>query len=751
MSKFFTFLFLLFSIQNFLYAQELKKVSLQLLWKHQFQFAGYYIAKEKGFYEEEGLEVELREFTNGQNITEDVLKDKVTFGVGRSSLLLEKANNKNIVLLASIFQSSPNILLAKKDSHIDTIKDFKNKKIMITDDAKTDAIFIAMLHSNGIDMSDLEIQKHSFNVDDLINDTTQVISSYVSNEPFALNKQGIKYTTFHPRDYGYDFYNDILFTSEKNLYTNYKDVKNFTLATLRGWTYAFEHIEETVELILKKYNPQAKSKEALIFEANELKKLAYFGTEKLGYIDKQRVVKIYDYYRLLGLASKELNVEDFVFNFFESKQYLTNKEKKYLKKKKQISLCVNPNRAPLEALDHNNNHIGITKDFFDTFEKMMGIKFDVKSNHRHKCDVSSLQSQILEHDDTFNYTTPYILSSLVIATRPKTSFINELNDLNNVDIGVLKTCKHVDEFKKKYPRINFVKVDSLQDGLKLVNDGKLFGHIDNLLSISHVLQQDYLGELKIAGKFTHTCKFSIAVPKENEILFNIFQKVINQITNDQKKVIMDKWQSVHYKHSVDYTIIYEILAIFILILSTLIYFYYTLHNVNKKLQISYEKIEQLSITDKLTNLYNRYKIDDVLLNEKKYSDRYATTFGLILLDLDHFKDVNDTYGHNVGDITLQKFAETLNNNTRDVDLVGRWGGEEFIVIVHNVDENQLFKIASNLKNIIENTEFKIINKLTASIGITLYKRYEPTQETISRADNALYNAKQSGRNCVKLL
>jgi len=751
MSKFFTFLFLLFSIQNFLYAQELKKVSLQLLWKHQFQFAGYYIAKEKGFYEEEGLEVELREFTNRQNITEDVLKDKVTFGVGRSSLLLEKANNKNIVLLASIFQSSPNILLAKKDSHIDTIKDFKNKKIMITDDAKTDAIFIAMLHSNGIDMSDLEIQKHSFNVDDLINDTTQVISSYVSNEPFALNKQGIKYTTFHPRDYGYDFYNDILFTSEKNLYTNYKDVKNFTLATLRGWTYAFEHIEETVELILKKYNPQAKSKEALIFEANELKKLAYFGTEKLGYIDKQRVVKIYDYYRLLGLASKELNVEDFVFNFFESKQYLTNKEKKYLKKKKQISLCVNPNRAPLEALDHNNNHIGITKDFFDTFEKMMGIKFDVKSNHRHKCDVSSLQSQILEHDDTFNYTTPYILSSLVIATRPKTSFINELNDLNNVDIGVLKTCKHVDEFKKKYPRINFVKVDSLQDGLKLVNDGKLFGHIDNLLSISHVLQQDYLGELKIAGKFTHTCKFSIAVPKENEILFNIFQKVINQITNDQKKVIMDKWQSVHYKHSVDYTIIYEILAIFILILSTLIYFYYTLHKVNKKLQISYEKIEQLSITDKLTNLYNRYKIDDVLLNEKKYSDRYATTFGLILLDLDHFKDVNDTYGHNVGDITLQKFAETLNNNTRDVDLVGRWGGEEFIVIVHNVDEDQLFKIASNLKNIIENTEFKIINKLTASIGITLYKRYEPTQETISRADNALYNAKQSGRNCVKLL
>jgi polar amino acid transport system substrate-binding protein len=173
--------------------------------------------------------------------------------------------------------------------------------------------------------------------------------------------------------------------------------------------------------------------------------------------------------------------------------------------------------------------------------------------------------------------------------------------------------------------------------------------------------------------------------------------------------------------------------------------------MNQKLKDSYVEIEKLAVTDKLTQLYNRHKIDSMLAYEKKHADRYSTSFGIIILDIDHFKNVNDTYGHNVGDTTLQTFANILLQNTREVDIVGRWGGEEFILIVHHADEKSLVKTAENLRSKIENAKYDVISYLTASLGVTIYQNDEIIDETISRADSALYDSKENGRNKVTYL
>ena len=275
------------------------------------------------------------------NVPNEIVNKKSTYGVGRPTLIISKSNGDNIVLLASIFQSSPNIWLAVKNRKINTLDDFKNKKVMVTGDAKEDATIMSMVFSKGIQLKDLNILEHTFDINDLISGKTDLMSSYISNEPFLLKQKGFESQIFDPKDYGFDFYNDILFTTEDEINSNSEDVNKFTHASIRGWKYAFANIEETVNIIYEKYNTQNKSKEALQYEANELKKLAYYKTDKLGQIEKNKIEKIFDYYKLMVFTKKDINFDNLIFNY-EKYNFLTKEEFSYLKNKDKITMCIDP-------------------------------------------------------------------------------------------------------------------------------------------------------------------------------------------------------------------------------------------------------------------------------------------------------------------------------------------------------------------------------------------------------------------------
>ncbi len=234
-------------------AQPVEKVSLQFHWKDQFEFAGYYMAKEKGFYRDAGLEVELKSYQYGTNVTKEITSGNVTYGIGGSDLLVDIANGSKISIIASIFQSSPLVLLTTKKSGIKSLKDFKQKKVMLTPDTINSVTYNAMLHKENISFKDLKIIKHSFNVDDLIKGDVDIFQSYITNEPFRLKKANIEPVIFDPKDYGFDFYSDILFTSEDEIKNHKRRVIKFKEASLKGWKYAFEHIEESVEVMIRLY------------------------------------------------------------------------------------------------------------------------------------------------------------------------------------------------------------------------------------------------------------------------------------------------------------------------------------------------------------------------------------------------------------------------------------------------------------------------------------------------------------------
>ena len=158
-----------------------------------------------------------------------------------------------------------------------------------------------------------------------------------------------------------------------------------------------------------------------------------------------------------------------------------------------------------------------------------------------------------------------------------------------------------------------------------------------------------------------------------------------------------------------------------------------------------KRIEELSVTDKLTGLYNRLKLDEMMLIKLEEFYRYKTEFSIILIDIDDFKMVNDTYGHDVGDYVLQTLANSLKENVRISDIVARWGGEEFIIICSNTKLDEAKVLAEDLRKTIENANFDKVGTKTISLGVTQFYENDDVKTIFKRADDALHEAKNIGK------
>lgn len=161
-----------------------------------------------------------------------------------------------------------------------------------------------------------------------------------------------------------------------------------------------------------------------------------------------------------------------------------------------------------------------------------------------------------------------------------------------------------------------------------------------------------------------------------------------------------------------------------------------------------KELERVSITDQLTGVYNRRKLDESLGNEVERATRYPQKLSCIMMDIDHFKDVNDTYGHQVGDDVLVKTAKLISEHTRSVDIVGRYGGEEFVVICPDTDIEEACVVAEKLREEIEKFDFDVVGHKTMSLGVAGFVSGETPDDLVKKADSALYKAKNEGRNRV---
>ncbi len=589
---------LILSVQSFA-KKELDKVSIQLNWKYQFEFAGYIMAKEKGFYKDAGLNVQIKEYKSGINIVDDVLKGKSTFGVGYPTLILDRAKGKKIILLAAIFQSSPNVLLSLKSSDINSFKDFKGKKIMMSKDASESATLLSMFLANGIKLQDIHIIPQSFDINDLVTKKVDAISAFSSDEPYALKELNISYKIWDPKDYGFDFYDGILFTSAKELKNHPKIVENFKIATIEGWKYAFNHINETINIILKKYNTQHKSKKALLFEAKVLKKLVYENTKKLGNIDKDKLKRIYDIYRFMGLAKHNIDLNKFVYQ--PNNNELNTKELSYIKKKKIIKICVNPNWEPIEFVK-NNEPKGISMDILNIVFDSAGLKYKyIKTSSwkqsqlylkEKKCDILPSAVDTKKRELFANFTKPYASFNLIIVTKKDKPLVQNIENIVNKTMSRKKGSALIEIFRKKYPGIHIIETKDNKEAFEDVENGKAYFTIATLPVLSYYKNMYDSNDLQIAGYLGKKYNLSVAVRKDDPILLSIIQKELNKIPKSVKNIIFQKWIGKNFEKKVQYDKLWKFAIIVFIVIFILIVRNIITRKYNKKLEISVKEIEK---------------------------------------------------------------------------------------------------------------------------------------------------------------
>ncbi|MCG7497003.1 transporter substrate-binding domain-containing protein [Vibrio sp. Of7-15] len=444
------------------------------------------------------------------------------------------------------------------------------------------------------------------------------------------------------------------------------------------------------------------------------------------------------------------------FSFSNQKHYewpiqWTSQEKKYLAHKKFLTFCTEPDWMPLES-SLDDQHLGISADLLNLIAKKIEIPMELLPTKSWaeslqmikdgKCDFLPMAAKTVDREQYLVFTRPYFKSPLVITTLPTLPFIADLSSLSNHKIGIVEGYALFDILKSEYPNIHFIEVDSITSGLSKIKKGEIFGYIDSLEVISYAIQRSF-PDLIINGKLDLSWQLSMATRKDEPILNTIFEKSLDRIDINTQKQLANKWVSVQYKQHISHPYLVPFFAVLLCIISFLLYRQWLLKNYNRKLQ-------ELSETDSLTQVYNRRLLDDFLVKSESKASRYETPFSVILCDVDHFKEINDEHGHLIGDEVLVAIAALLKKNLRKADLLGRWGGEEFLIISTNTTAEQAAIVAEKLRVTIESHEFNHSNTVTASFGVSQYSKDSEINQLLNDADEALYASKKKGRNAVSI-
>ena len=460
---------------------------------------------------------------------------------------------------------------------------------------------------------------------------------------------------------------------------------------------------------------------------------------------------------LVKLRNKWLQPDEKMFP--EPVISLNESEQEYLSSVDYISMCIDPSWMPYEELNADGQYVGLTADYMDIISKRIGKKFrliptdswaqTLSFARAKKCDIIPSVISTPSRREYLNFSSAYLPFPLVVATGLDKMFIENFESVADQTFTVIKGYAAIELLRLKYPKIKIVEVKDALTGLEKVHEDGILGYIDTIPAISYQIQKNGIFDVKISGQVGLKYNLTVGVRNNSPELLSIINKAIASVTKEERLNIMNRWISVRYDKGVDYWLIGKILTALVVFILLLLYRYSFVSRYNKKLLSMNSKLDLLYKTDRLTQVYNRYMLDSEMERELARATRYDSPFSVILLDIDHFKNVNDNYGHHAGDTVLVAISSLLSINVRETDVLGRWGGEEFLVICPSTSLEGAALLAEKLRKKIEELHFPAMKEnVTASLGVAAYVKGETGEDLVKRADDALYSAKRMSRNCV---
>jgi len=292
---------------------ERAKVVLQLAYSHQFQFAGYYAAQAKGYFADEGLEVELREGGYDRRPYTEMTAGRAEYGIGSATYLLDRLNGAPLVLVATVYQHSLLALMVRAESDIRAPEDLRGKRLAAGSSGRYPEL-AAMFAAEGLPPNAYVRVEDKWDVDEIVTGEADAQTVFLTDLPFDMQQRGIPVRLIRPADYGVDFYGDALFTTEDELARHPERVAAMRRAVLRGWQYALDHVDEMVDYIIATYpnRPAKVTRERLVYEARQTARQINADLLELGHVNPDRWRRTAETFVRLGMAKDTSRLKGFI-------------------------------------------------------------------------------------------------------------------------------------------------------------------------------------------------------------------------------------------------------------------------------------------------------------------------------------------------------------------------------------------------------------------------------------------------------
>ncbi len=477
-------------------AESLDTVKIQLKWSHQFQFAGFYAAQELGYYKEVGLFPDFIEGKEKDDFISIVEEGKADFGVDSPRLLVARNKGHKVVVLATVFQHSPETFITLPKYKINTIEDFKNRKVRISSGSltSTKALLLKMNFEN-------KVYKVAYGdrLEGLINGKYEVIDGYVTDIPFILSQMGQLPVIINPYTYGVDFYGDCIYTSENLIEQDPEKVQAFVDATLKGWAYAMNHKDEIVRLIQNKYNPEL-SYDVLMYEAMKMEELILPKFVEIGHTNKERWKHIADSYVSLGMLDPNYSLDGFLFEDYKERKldglylvlkilvfvliavslvtayfsFFNRKLKQEVRKRTKELQEANENLKEKNTIlqQHNrqieliNEQLSVAKIKAEESDKLK-TAFISNMSHEIRTPMNGIIGfvDILRYQDLTNGDAENYLNLIEDNSNQLLHIISDLIDISQIQIGQLKIEKSkvsIDELFRNLHQVFDIRIKSIK-------------------------------------------------------------------------------------------------------------------------------------------------------------------------------------------------------------------------------------------------------------------------------------------------
>jgi len=455
----------------------------------------------------------------------------------------------------------------------------------------------------------------------------------------------------------------------------------------------------------------------------------------------------------LFASDDELLLETNIANSDSNELQFTEQELAWIKDNPTVTVIGDSDWFPFEGFDKEGNYVGIVAEVLNLISEKSGIFFNVTKTltWQHTMHFStdkqvdiisaSANNSVIEKNYRATYST--IKNPIVMLARNNMHYIPDLNAVKDLRIAVLGDAGYRNVIIDAYPDVTFIDVDNIKEGLLGVADEQYDLILMSMAIASYQMAEMGLYELRVVGITDLNMQLTLFVNRDKPILWSIINKLKLHESKQERHEILSKWIKQKYIDRYSPEKIRALILIVIFVIAFVIYRNYLLRKQARVLTA-------LSQTDKLTNIHNRLYLDKVLLQTEAQNKRYKTPFSLIMVDIDHFKLVNDKFGHLAGDKLLKQFALLIEDNIRNSDVLGRWGGEEFLIICPETNLQEALILAEKLREVVSQCIFLSVGKKTASFGISEYQPIESAESCLIRADEALYKAKSAGRDQVRV-